>query len=173
MSWFEIINKQVDMGELMARIRAEQAESESNKEQERREKSGLPEEDIEDGVKLNWIGRCPKCKAAIWKGKVTKGFDPDFNPRRNTHNPQRSDVILNCPYFKKAGKVEGKHGGATSPPSTTKETKDVSAADECPMAAPTPKNYYAKTIQSWQGPTSMPEEIPNPDYDSTKGERDI
>ena len=145
MSWFEIINKQVDMGELMARIRAEQAESESNKEQERREKSGLPEEDIEDGVRPS-------------AHKHTQRWKKEQENYRN----------IKCPYFKKVGKLEGKHGGPKWSAFTTKETKDASAADECPMAAPDPKTYKETNLELTTGA-----EHPNPDYDSTKGKWDI
>tara|TARA_R110000824_G_scaffold14261_2_gene60842 strand:- start:2594 stop:3121 length:528 start_codon:yes stop_codon:yes gene_type:complete len=175
MSWFEIINKQVDMGELMARIRAEQDESESNKEQERRKKLGLPEEDIEDGVKINWMGYCPKCGIRVNKSWeiVNKAIDSDFRPSAHKHTQrwkkeQENYRNIKCPYFKKVGKLEGKHGGPKWSAFTTKETKDASAADECPMAAPDPKTYKETNLELTTGI-----EHPNPDYDPTKGKFDI
>jgi len=170
MSWFEIINKQVDMKELMARIHAEQAESESNKEQERRKKLGLPEEDIEDGVKINWKGRCPKCGIGVNKSWeiVNKAIDPAHHHTQRWKKEQENFRNIKCPYFKKVGKLEGKHGGYKWSAFTTKETKDASAANECPMAAPSPKDYKETHLDLTTGI-----EHPNPDYDPKKGKFDI
>jgi hypothetical protein len=169
MSWFQIINKKVDMKELMARIRAEQTESESSKEQQRREKLGLPEEDIDDGIILNWAGECPKCGAKISKDKIIKSMDSDFRPRHNIRQPRREIIIIKCPYFKKAGKMKGKFKRAFLTFYTVKgKTQDISKTDECPMAALLPPKNIGETAMMTSGQT-----VPNPYYDPAKEEDEI
>jgi hypothetical protein len=134
----------------------------------RRKEAGLPEENI-NGAKLNWQGKCPKCGLRV---------DKDNNTFENPLYKSKIDVstweFAQCPYFRKAGKVEGKfdkigiyHGvkfreGAI---------KDLSAADECPMASRKPlgDRYTTKdAVDMYSG-----NRIRNPHYDPTKEADDI